>query len=159
MRILVCIRYLLLTGVAALGTISAQNPKIKRIIDQVGLKYIVDKDGDFKMTFDVGEGRTQLVFVMSSVEEIGGQSIVQIWSPAYKQAEISKETLAKLAVDGRQRKVGGWELTTASNQVFAVFKVKIPLSALTPDFMRSVCAGVASAADQMERDIMGSDDF
>ncbi|MCX7606533.1 MAG: hypothetical protein N2170_04610 [Bacteroidia bacterium] len=159
MYILTCIRHLLLTGVATLGMISAQNPQIRRILDQASIKYTVDKDGDFKMTFDVGDGRTQLVFVMSSVEEIGGQSIVQIWSPAYRGPEISKETLAKLAVDGRQRKVGGWEVTTASDQIFAVFKAKIPLSALTPDFMRSVCAGVAGVADQMEKDSMGSDNF
>lgn len=136
------------------------NPKIKRILDQAQLKYQVDKDGDFKMTFGLENERSQLVYVMSGTEEFSGEPIVEIWSPAYKGAEISQETLVQLAVDGQKRKIGGWQLTTGSETIYAVFKAKVPLAALTPEFMRAVCGGVASVADEMEQAVMhGSDDF
>lgn len=136
------------------------NPKIKRILDQAQLKYQVDKDGDFKMTFGLENDRSQLVYVISRTEEFAGQPIVEIWSPAYKGSEISQETLVRLAVDGHKRKIGGWQLISGSDNIYAVFKAKVPLSSLTPEFMRAVCGGVASTADEMEREVMnGSDEF
>lgn len=137
----------------------AQNPQIKRILDQAKLKYAVDKDGDFKMTFDVGEGRSQLVFVMSKMEKLGDEPIVEIWSPAYKSTDISRETLLLVAADGTRRKVGGWEVHAAGDYIYAVFKAKVPLSSLTPTFVQAVCAGVASVADEVEKKTLGSDDL
>ena len=157
-RVLATLVVVLLIG----GGLFAQNPnpKIKRILDRAQLKYQVDKDGDFKMVFGLENERSQLVYVMSSTEEFAGEPIVEIWSPAYGGGEISQETLVRLAMDGHKRKVGGWQLATGSETIYAVFKAKVPLSALTPEFMRAVCAGVASTADEMEQALMGgSDDF
>jgi thiamine monophosphate kinase len=146
-------------GIMSVHKLHAQNPKIKQALDKAGLKYTVDKDGDFKMVFDVGEERSQVVFVMSATEELGGVPIVEVWSPAYKGSEISDAVLLQLLSDGNRRKIGGWEISASQGQIFAIFKAKIPLPALSPQFLRSVAGGVAAVADEIEGKVMGGDDF
>ncbi|MCX8111583.1 MAG: hypothetical protein N3E49_00075 [Bacteroidia bacterium] len=136
----------------------AQNPQIKRILDKAQLSYTVDEEGDFRMTFEVSNERTQMVFILSKVEQFGEESIVEIWSPAYKGSEVSRETLLLLSTDGTKRKVGGWEIVYGEGLVYAIFKVKVPLSSLKPTFIRSVCAGVAGVADEIEQQVTGGMD-
>ncbi|MCX7606534.1 MAG: hypothetical protein N2170_04615 [Bacteroidia bacterium] len=157
---LIYLRIPLIAGLVGVGTLFAQNAKIKKMLDQAGLKYTVDSDGDFKLTFGVGNGRSQLLYIMSTMEEMGGQSIVEIWSPAYKQKEISDKVLVRLLSDSYRKKIGAWEVTSSGEYVYAVFKAKVPLSSLNPEFLRAVCEGIVSTADEIEKDIMnGSDDF
>jgi hypothetical protein len=159
MRTLFCISVLFATGFLGPQSLHAQNPQIKKVIEKAGLKYTVDKDGDFKLVFSVEEGRTQVVFISSATEEMGGETIVEIWSPAYKNSAITSETLALLLKDSGQKKIGAWEVISSDTQVFALFKAKVPMSALSPAFLQTVCEGVVTTADAMEKSLLGSDDF
>ncbi|MCS7189289.1 MAG: hypothetical protein RMJ66_05960 [Bacteroidia bacterium] len=143
------------------GFLSAQNPKIKSLLDKAGLKYSVDSDGDFKLVFqDEDDKRSQLIFIMSAMETMGEEAIVEIWSPAYRRPEISSEVLLKLLQNSTNRKIGSWEVHKTSENLVAVFKAKIPLSSLTPAFLKAVCIGIATTADDMEEELSpGSDEF
>jgi len=68
----------------------AQNSQLRRILDISELKYTIDDDGDFRVIFNVGDGHTQAVFVMSKTENLRNEPIVEIWSIGYKSADISK---------------------------------------------------------------------
>ncbi|MFM7378235.1 MAG: hypothetical protein ACKO1O_08935 [Erythrobacter sp.] len=55
-----------LAGLAAATAVpaAAKDASVERRLDSAGLKYEVDDDGDYKLTFNYSkEGRTQLVFV------------------------------------------------------------------------------------------------
>lgn len=149
----------IIAGFLSLSGLFAQNPKIKSLLDKAQLKYEIDSDKDFKLLFDTGGERSQVVFINSNTEELGGQTIVEIWSPAYRQSDISNEVLARILADGSRRKVGAWEITQAGSNIVAVFKVKVPLSPLSPVFLRSLCGAVASTADEVEEIISSGDSF
>lgn len=150
---------LLVVGGTLLSPLVAQNQQIKKLLDKAGLKYEVTKNGDFMLPFDIGDGRSQLVYIKSSMEEMGGQSIVEIWSPGYKGAEISERTLASLLAESAKKKVGAWEVVSDDKTVLAVFVVKLPLSALSPDFLNAVCGGAALTADKAEKTFLKSDEL
>ena len=42
-------------------------------LDARGVRYVVDEDGDYKVTYNyASEGRTQLAFVSGGTESVGG---------------------------------------------------------------------------------------
>ncbi|GIV24233.1 MAG: hypothetical protein KatS3mg025_1892 [Bacteroidia bacterium] len=153
------LRTLLIVGGTFLSPLVAQNQQIKKLLDKAGLKYEVTEGGDFKLTFNIGDGRSQLVFIEGSMEEMGGQSIVEIWSPGYKGAEISEKTLAYLLVESGKKKVGAWEVMSDNDNIYAVFMVKVPLASLSPGFLRSACEGAALTADNAEKTFLQSDEL
>ncbi|MCX8111584.1 MAG: hypothetical protein N3E49_00080 [Bacteroidia bacterium] len=138
----------------------AQNSKVQDLLNQAGLQYTVDKDGDYKLIFRLRSGRTQVLFINSTVEVMAGESIIEIWSPSYLQPEIDEEMLKRLLLDSGGRKIGAWEVASSPRGKVAAFKVKLPLTSLTPSFLRAVCEGVVSTADEMENKLSpNSDDF
>lgn len=80
---------LLLTA-TMFGAHAAEPDKaVGRVLKQLDYPYEIDEDGDYKLVFDAGEDRTQLVFVRSSVEEFGSHKIREIWSPGYNSPASS----------------------------------------------------------------------
>ena len=64
-------------------TASAEDASVKQRLDQIGMKYEIDKDGDYKVTIDFAkERRTQMVFVSGTTEAVSGFTIRKIFSPA-----------------------------------------------------------------------------
>src|SRR5689334_626624 len=60
------------------------DPALKVQLDSLDLKYEVDSDGDYKVVFDLGGGRSQLVWLRSAVETYGSLKVREIWSVGYK---------------------------------------------------------------------------
>ncbi len=143
------------------GALWAQNKKIEQLLKKAQLKkYSVTKGGHFKLVFDVGEGRSQLLFINSQTGEMGGQEIVYIYSPAYKGTASQQGSLGlDLLLTSSNRKIGAWQAAQVDDQVLLLFVAKVPLSALTPDFLKAVCAGVAATADEVENQLTQADDF
>jgi len=151
---------LFVSALISSGALWAQNKKVEELLKKAQLKYSVDKDGDFKLVFDVGDGRSQVLFINSQTEEMGGQEIVEIWSPAYKGTASQQGSLGLgLLLASNNKKIGAWQAVRSEDQVFFLFKAKVPLSALTPNFIKAVCAGVAATADEVENELTQADNF
>ncbi len=65
-------------------TVGNPDPRVEKALKKLGLKYEVDKDGDFKLVFSVEDDRTQVVFINSTTETLGKMEIREIWSPTAK---------------------------------------------------------------------------
>ena len=52
------------------------DPAIKAQLDSLDMEYEVDSDGDYKITFDVGEGRSQIAAQISA--RAGGVQVLTI---------------------------------------------------------------------------------
>jgi len=133
------------------------DPAVKAQLDSLDIKYDVDSDGDFKLTFDVGEGRSQLVWIRSSTETYGTLKIREVWSPGYKSsgAELPVKIANRLLEHSHGLILGGW----TKQKTFAMLAVKIPVSA-TPQQLRDACEAAADAADEIEQELTpGKDDL
>jgi hypothetical protein len=58
--------------------------RVEKALKKLGLKYTVDKDGDFKLIFTTEGDRTQVVFINSGTETLRKMEIREIWSPVAK---------------------------------------------------------------------------
>ncbi len=133
--------------------------KIKELLRKAQLEYEIE-DGIFRLVVDVGEDRSQLVFINSQTKEIGGEEIVEIWSPAYTETPNQQERLAlHLLIASENKEIGAWQAYLSDAQVTFIFVAKVPLSALTPSFLEAICEYVAIIADEVEERLTGEDEF
>jgi hypothetical protein len=150
---------ILLLALALASPASAQSkgdPSVKKRLDARGLKYEVDDDGDFKMTYNYSKDkRTQLVFVSGDTESVGGFQIREIFSPAARVEKdgIDGKKALELIAESRQNKLGSWEL---EGDVL-YFVVKLPDS-MDAAQLESAMDIAAQTADDMELEISGDRD-
>ena len=128
---------------------------VKAQLDSKGIKYEIDKDGDFKIVYKMSGGRTQLAFVRSAVNNYGTLKIREIWSPGYKSdsndfpALIANSLLDK----NHEVKLGAWE----AQDNIAMFVVKITADANAEQLVDAIEAAVNSA-DELEKEVSGDKD-
>ena len=127
----------------------APDPAVKAQLDSLDIRYDVDSDGDYKVTFDLGKGRSQVLWIRSAITSYGSLKVREIWSPGYKYSgtDLPPKIANRLLEHSHQLILGGW----TKQKQFAMLAVKIPVSA-TPQQMRDACEAAASAADEMEQE-------
>lgn len=125
-------------------------------LDDRGLKYTIDTDGDFKVTYAYkNEGRSQLVFVRGKSETVRGLVIREIFSPAARLGKdgIGAEQALLLLNNSQRNKLGSWEV-----QLDALyFVIKLP-DTLSAEQLEVIMDIAAETADNMETKISGDRD-
>ena len=131
---------------------------IKAQLTELGYKYELDDDNDFKLVFEVGdEGRSQIVYVLSAVETYGEHSVREVWSPAYESPteDFSGPVANRLLEASNSAKLGAW-VKQGKN---ATFVVKIPSDASKEELDDAIDAAI-KLADEMENELNpGQDDL
>jgi hypothetical protein len=132
------------------------DPAVKALLDAQKMKYEIDSDGDFKVTFDLGKGRSQLVWIRSATETYGTLKVREIWSPGYKlDGELSAKIANRLLEHSHAMILGGW----TKQKAYAMFVVKISTTA-SPQQVRDAAEAAADAADDIEQELTpGSDEL
>lgn len=129
---------------------------LKQRLDARGLKYEVDGDGDFRVTYNYSkEKRTQLVFVSGPTQSVGRFKVREIFSPA---AQIERDGIncakaMELLAESRTNKIGSWE--TKGDVLYFVIKVSDTVSA---EELESLMDIAAETADDMEIELSGDRD-
>lgn len=130
---------------------------LRALLDLNEITYEIDEGGDFKLLYDMGEDRSQLVFLASDVYDYRGVPIREIVGYAYRSdlpdgsfpAEVANTLLAYNATT----KIGAWE----KRENYAVFVVKLRPDAPW-DELNDAYELVLRVADDMERELLGDDD-
>ena len=133
------------------------DPAIKAQLDSLDIEYEVDSDGDYKLTFAVGEDRSQIVWIRSATEKFGSLKVREIWSPGYKFSgtQLPVAVANRLLEHSHGLILGGW----TKQKQFAMLAVKIPVSS-TPEQLRDAARAAANAADEIEGELTpGKDDL
>lgn len=142
--------------VSAPALAHAQDASVKRRLDDRGVKYQVDADGDFKVTYNYkSEGRTQLVFVSGGTESVGGFLVREVFSPAARvdQDGINGAKALELLKESSNNKLGSWEIRSDA----LYFVIKLPDS-VNGGELESAMDIAAEIADNMEKEISGARD-
>jgi hypothetical protein len=134
------------------------------IVKATHYDYKTDKDGDYQVEIEWGaEKRSQLVVIRGT-----GTAIVEpkepevasreIWGLCWKGKEKpGADVLEKLAT--KHYKLGAFQVEKSSNGTWsAYYRVDVPDNA-TPAFVRQAIRITAEAADDMEKELLGTDDF
>jgi hypothetical protein len=134
---------------------------IESKVKGTGLKYRKDDDGDFRFTFKEGGGRTQLVCVFGKAETFLGTDFVEVWSVAVrgKTRPVNGRQMRTLLKDS-DKELGHWCLRKPSRpdgKWVLYYSIKLPVSA-TADEFKAAIQTCSSVADDVENDLVGTDD-
>lgn len=141
---------------AAAAPAAAEDASVEKRLDRAGLKYEVDNDGDYKLTFNyTKEGRTQLVFVSGSTQTVSGLTVREVFSPAGRVEKdgISGKKALELLENSGTLKMGSWEIR--GDVLYFVIKV---LDSATATELSSLLDIAAETADDKEIELSGERD-
>ena len=123
---------------------------LQKLLDKAKLKYQVDDDGDYKLTIDLGGGRSQLVYVRSVTHDFGTLKVREVLSigASSKEAELSADLNKRLMRENADTKLGAW----SAQGRYAIYVCKIAADADA----RSLADAIeltATVADRLEKDL------
>lgn len=142
-------------AVPALAATKA-DPLVKRHLEAKATPYEVDEDNDYAVLVDMGDGRTQQVYVLSTTNRIDGINVREIWSTGYQALEkgmIPTKVANRLLEHSHEVILGSW----VKQDAYAVFVVKIAADA-SADQLDSAIDTAATSADKLEREFTGDED-
>jgi hypothetical protein len=146
----------------AAGTRRTGDPRIKALLEQVGYKYELTADGDFKLLpVKTEDGRSQLAYVYSNTQQYGTLEIREVMSPAYlSNWPLSAAVANRLLRENGEVKFGAWrvDLQTGGQKHLALFAVQIAANA-DAETLRLAIKSVLLVADRMEKELTGTDDY
>lgn len=135
------------------------DPRVKRLLDESGLKYVIDKDGDFKLINSFDNDRSHMVFVNSRTVKLGKMEIREVWSVGYVSDGVMPDAIAKDLLDANAKvKLGGWELRRFSGKEAGVFRAQIAADTDELSLLMTMQA-VSRTADDKEKEILTTDDL
>jgi hypothetical protein len=139
----------------------AQFAAIKAALDQLQLIYEETKAGNFKLIFDISDGRTQVVIIQTNTRDYKGLRIRDIWAPAMNSTgPLTAEVGNRLLMDSEFRELGAWEVIPGEEgeEDTVAFTVKVAADA-TPALIHAALLQAVNTADELERELTGADEF
>ncbi|HKR02501.1 MAG TPA: hypothetical protein VJT09_17625 [Pyrinomonadaceae bacterium] len=176
--ILSCLLLLAQGAAAQLGTAAkkpAADPRVKAALDQIGYKYQLTDDNDYKLvpiqTEQAGTGadgkpayRSQLVYVNSNVEKYGTLEIREVLAPAFlSNGPLSAAVANRLLRENNSVKLGSWRLVVINSgqnagKYLAMYAAQIAADS-DAESLRLTIKSVILIADRMEKELTGADDY
>jgi len=142
-----------------LGAKGSHDVRMEKLLDDIGLKYQIDDDGDFKLMNQFDNGRSHVIFINSSTEKYNKLEIREIWSVAYVSGNtLSPATMRDLLTDNGTKKLGSWKIAKMSGNEAAVFYAQIAADCDQATLL-SALQIVSQAADEMEAKLTQKDDL
>lgn len=131
------------------------DPLVRAQLEALDYGFEVDADGDFKLLFDLEEGRSQLAYVISGTEEYGALTVREVWSPAYRaeDGDFPADVANRLLEASHTGKLGGW----VRQDDMAVLVVKVPASATGAELDAAINYAI-HVADEMEAELTDGQD-
>lgn len=155
-NLFLCLSAFILLSTTAATTLRAEaDQRIKKALDELDVKYMIDDDGDYAITIYEAEGRSQLVYVVSETDSIEGFEIRDIFSYAVRDKAPTLEMTSDLMRTSNKSLIGAFEMTSGGNILYIA---KIPAN-LPPKQLHKIIRTVAAYADDAEKEILGSDEL
>jgi hypothetical protein len=135
------------------------DPRVRPLLDEIGWRYEVDSDGDYKLTFNYSDGRRHLVYLSSATYKLGSLDVRKVWAPAvFLGSHVNEHIAYELLRANSSVKIGAWRLAQNRQGFFAVFAAQI--SAETDaQSLATVVRAVGATADEAEKRLTGRDDW
>lgn len=128
---------------------------IEALLKKQELAYTIDDEREMlKLGFELGDNRSQCIWIDSEIQEVDGFRLVQICSVSYRGI-LTKPMMLDLLSD--RYKIGHWSVVKSDKGFHDVlFTAEVP-TYLSPKDFEVCCRLVAEAADLLERKWSDSD--
>jgi hypothetical protein len=136
----------------------AMDSRVEVALKEAGLGYAID-DGDFRLTYNLADGRTQLVWVASKTAVITKLEFRDVWSVACRgKGQVPAELAKRLLTENDRMVLGAWQVNQAPDDYLVVFLVPVAADADAAT-LEEIIEAVTLSADRMEKELTGKDEF
>jgi hypothetical protein len=132
--------------------------RVEAALAEAGLTYIVD-EGDFRLKYDVADGRSQLVWVASGTAKIDQLEIRDVWSIASRgKGSPPAELASHLLKENARMILGAWQVNQGPEEYLVVFSAPV-LATADASTLQEVIEVVMLSADRIEKELTDKDEF
>jgi hypothetical protein len=134
------------------------DPRVETALQDGKLKYAVD-EGDFRLVYKLGAGRSQVVWIASKTARVTQLEIRDVWSLAFRGAgQVPPEMAKRLLTENARMVLGAWQVNQAPDKFLVVYLAQVPADT-DAAALQEVVEAVAVSADRMEKELTGGDEF
>jgi len=136
------------------------DPRVQALLEELELKYDITEDGDFRVGFNLEDGRAQLAFVRSDTSRFGNFDIREIFAVAHiTEGPLDGQLANALLIYNAHVKLGSWRVERrADDSCVAAFAVQIAANT-DAQSLYTALALVVNTADDIERKLDEEDKF
>lgn len=149
-------------ALVAVSAASAQDARVKKALDSLGVKYEVNDSGNYKVVYQMENDpdRSQLALVVSKTNTYKSTEIREIWSiAAVLDYYPDQELIERLFTTNSNSKLGAWAIeVTDDGQVWIIYTAKVQAS-ITAKQLTEVIYFVCESADELELELLGTDEY
>jgi hypothetical protein len=136
----------------------APDARVEANLKAASLAYTLD-GGDFRLNFDLPNGRSQLVWVASGTATLDQLEIRDVWSVAYRaKGALPYEMSLRLLMENARMILGAWQVNQGTDEYLVVFSAPIVATADVAT-LQEVIEVVTLSADRIEKELTGKDEF
>lgn len=133
--------------------------RVEAALQDADYEWEIDSDGDFRAVLEFTDDRSQVLFVNSKTSMLGQMEVREVWAvAATSKVGFSSEVMKRLLEASGSVKLGGWEINTMGEQDLAIFRAKISANT-SASALKTVVRAVAITADEMEKELLGTDEL
>ncbi|HEX7374995.1 MAG TPA: hypothetical protein VF277_08465 [Steroidobacteraceae bacterium] len=137
---------------------AALDPRVEAALRSSSVAYTND-EGDFRLIYSLGGGRTQVVWVASATARIMKLELRDVWSLAYRgTGQVPAEMAKRLLTENARMVLGAWQVNQSPDKFLVVYLAQIPADADATS-LQEVIEAVAVSADRIEQELTGADEF
>lgn len=128
------------------------DPRVAKLLDLLQLKYRVDAEGDYQVSFRLENDRHQTVFIRSATSHLGPLEIREVFSVGYEsEGPLPGDVANALLVHNAHVKLGAWSLlrSSSTHHCFAAFTAQIAAETDPASLLTTITA-VVDTADKAE---------
>jgi hypothetical protein len=134
------------------------DPRVEAALEQTRLAYGLD-NGDFVLEFQVGEARSQRVWVASDTAKVGNLEVRDVWSVASRgQGSVPEDLAVYLLKENARMILGAWQVNQGQGEYLVVFLAPVSAEA-DPATLQGVIEVVMYSSDRIEKALTGKDEF
>jgi len=136
----------------------AADPRVATALESAGLTYEVD-GGDYRLEYEVTDGRSQLVWVASGTARLDQLEIRDVWSVAARgTGEVPAELANLLLKENARMILGAWQVNQGQDEHLIVFSAPVSATADAAT-LQEVIEVVTLSADRIEQQLSAKDEF
>ena len=138
----------------------APDERVRQALDAINCGYEIDKSSRYHIIIRYpAEGRTQLVLVASQTTIYREREWRKVWSNAFQvTGRLSGDQALMLLSDSDKYPLGAWCIEESDGKTTVFFQISLPADAV-PTELDNAMLLAAEAADDMEKNMVGTDDY
>lgn len=134
--------------------------QVAKTLKEIGYKYVVTPLGNYRVHFNLDDGRAHLVFISSRTEKFGALRTRKIWATVAKSGKLlSQDGANRLLMDNVPQIAGAYELTKDDDGGYKILYAARVESDCSASTLREVVRLVLLIADAKEKELTNADEF